>query len=212
MNRKLVVLVATSVSALAATALLVAVSRQSGPTGAAAGQAAGCGGEIQGVDKTVEIPVTIEVATIKGNEIIHKSNATVETEVLPLTRVDEHLGLTANEVDSLRLAAFKVAVTEHAVAGSDDTDDLQFVNSMVLYVHSLDPDGPADRAVGWYYADEAKDSDFGVLHFEVDHEIDLSDYLEHGFQVFAKTVGGVPVDDVSVEGALVFSAIPKQLD
>lgn len=157
----------------------------------------------------LEIPVATPVATILGNELLHKANATLHGEILKPTRVNKNLGIADQSIASVSIVEFKIQVTEDAVADDADVDDLQFVDSMVVYVRSLNPDsGLEDLAIAWYYADEAVQEDAGVMPFEVDGDIELLPYLADGFELYSKSVSGVPMDDVSVEGLAVFSAIP----
>jgi len=156
----------------------------------------------------LEIPVATEVAIIQGNELLHKANATLHGEILRPARVNKNFGIADQGLSSVRLSDFRIQVTDDAVAGENDVDDLKIVISMVIYVRSLDEESELqDIAIAWYYADEADGLDAGLIQFELDEETELMPYLEEGFELYSKGVSGVPMDDVSVEGIAVFAAM-----
>ncbi len=160
-------------------------------------------------DVELEVPVLTQVATVEGNQALNKANATLHGEVLDPARVTNGFGLGDQPMEHVHLADFSVRVTDDALDGPADIDDLEFIDSMVVYVGSLEEDSALkDVAVAWYYRDEAPDSDDRSLHFEVDSEMDLKPYLEEGFELFTKSVSRVPADDVSVEGLATFTIVP----
>lgn len=159
----------------------------------------------------LEIPVATQVATIKGNEALALAKARLFGEILEPARVDQFDGFGGQQMESIRLDSFAVMVTADALSDSDDVDDLAFVESMVIYVRSIDPDSELDDvAVGWYYAEEADLVDPAVLVFEVDDEMSLDEYFAEGFELYSKSVGLVPADDVAVQAFANFIAIPAQ--
>ena len=157
----------------------------------------------------LEVPVITQVATIEGNEILNQANAKLHGEILEPALVGKNFGLS-DKISQVRLAEFEIRVTDDALGSDTDVDDLQFVESMVIFARSQDPDSGLDEvAVAWYYAEETDGSDPEILRFEVDSELDITPYLTDGFELFSKSVSRIPVDDVSVEGLAVFTAIPE---
>jgi hypothetical protein len=160
-------------------------------------------------DVELQIPVATQVATVEGNELLYKAKAKLTGELLEPAKVESNFGLEDKQLGQVHLLDFQIQRTDDALAGPDDQDDLLFVESVVIYVRSSDPLVKLpDIAVAWYYSDEG-DSSEDVLQFETDATIDLTPYLDHGFELFTKSVSRVPGDDVSVEGVAVFSALPQ---
>ncbi len=160
-------------------------------------------------DVELEVPVITQVATIEGNEILHKANAKLHGEILEPAQVGKNFGFS-EKISQVRLAEFEVRVTSDSVESATDVDDLAFVESMVIFARSQDPDSGLDEiAVAWYYADETDGDDPEILRFEVDNELDITPYLNDGFELFSKSVSHIPGDDVSVEGYAVFTAVPE---
>ncbi|MBM4353113.1 MAG: hypothetical protein FJ109_04850 [Deltaproteobacteria bacterium] len=160
-------------------------------------------------DVELQIPVATQVATVEGNEVLHKAKAKLSGELLEPAKVESNFGIGDKNLEQVRLLDFQVQLTNDAVAGPADQDDLLFVESVVIYVESSNPLSMLpDVAVAWYYEDEGESSP-DVLRFETDSELDLTPYLEHGFTLYSKSVSRVPGDDVSVEGVAVFSALPQ---
>ena len=80
-------------------------------------------------------------------------------------------------------------LTNDARAGIDDIDDLDFVESMTIYVRSLDESsGLKEVAIAWFYREESPDSTPSQLVFESDPELNLKAYVDGGFELFSKGV------------------------
>ena len=160
-------------------------------------------------DVELEIPVATQVATIKGNLALHNAKARLYGEILEPARIDKFDAFKSQQMDSIRLETFAVRVTADALLDAEDVDDLAFVESMVIYVRSVNPDTTLpDVAVAWYYADETEHIDLEFLEFEVDSQLGLDEYFTEGFELFSKSVGMVPADDVSVQALASFVATP----
>ncbi len=160
-------------------------------------------------DVELQIPVATQVATVEGNEVLHKAKAKLSGELLDPAKVESNFGIDDKQLGDVHLLDFQIQRTDDAVAGPSDQDDLLFVESVVIYVRSTSPTAMLPEiAVAWYYSDEGEAS-ADVLQFETDPTIDLTPYLDNGFELFTKSVSGVPGDDVSVEGVAVFSALPQ---
>ncbi len=161
-------------------------------------------------DIELQVPIVTQVATVEGNQALFMAKATLHGEVLGPARVEDGLGFGDQAIGQVYLEEFTLQVTDHARDGVADIDDLVFVESMVIHVRSLDQSsGLKEVAIAWFYADESEDSTPGRLVFEVDHELDLKDYVDGGFELFSKSVSRVPSDDVSLEGVALFTAIPE---
>ena len=165
---------------------------------------AGCLGGLE-----LEIPVATKVATVEGNEILHKAEARLHGEILEPARIDRLMGVDSESIESIRMMDFRVDTAPDALDGLEDIDDLEFVESMVLYVRSVKEDTTLpDIAVGWYYEEDNLSDDPFSIEFEVDQELELKPYIDEGFELYSKSVGGVPADDVAVQGFASFLAIP----
>jgi len=165
--------------------------------------AAGC------YEVELEVPVVTQVATVEGNPVLFKANATLHGQILEPADVKSNFGMSEKPVEEVRLMDFQVRVTDDAVEGPTDQDDLLFVESMVIYVESLDPNSKLKQiAVAWYYADEADGLDADSIVFETDPEMDLTPYVRTGFKLSSSSVSRVPGDNVSVEGLATFTALP----
>ena len=214
MNKKLVTFLIIFIVGLLVGAFLCSLRHYGGPSGAATGGAGGCGGEpIDDEEDVVEEPrlelppVDGQVAVVEGNEALYQTKAKLNKELLEPMQVT--LGYEDQDVDEVRLKNFQVELTPDAVDGPDDEDDLQFVDSMVLYVRSANPQaGLKERAIAWYYKDEAPGDDPGVLLFEVDDQIDLTPYVDDGLELFSKSMSGAPLDNVSFRTRAIFDAAP----
>lgn len=161
-------------------------------------------------DIELQVPIITQVATVEGNHALFMAKATLHGEVLQPARIDNGLGLGGQAIGQIYLEEFNLQVTDDARTGIEDIDDLMFVDSMVIYVRSLDEStGLKEVAVAWFYNSESPDSTADRLVFEVDPELDLKAYVDSGFELFSKGVTRVPGDDVSVEGVALFTAIPE---
>ena len=159
------------------------------------------------LDIDIEIPVATGVATVQGNEILAKANATLHGDILQPAAIDKKLGLDGTDVTTVHLSEFSLLATEDALADDEDLDDLSFVAAMTIFVRSTDEaSNLPEIAVAWYYRDEVETEDFSEILFDVDAELELLPYVEEGFELFSKSVGAIPTDDVSVEGIAVFIA------
>lgn len=165
---------------------------------------AGCLGGLE-----LEIPVATRVATVEGNEILHKADAKLHGEILEPARIDKLMGVDSDSIASIRMMDFRVDTAPNALDGMDDIDDLEFVESMVLYVRSV-KEGTSlpDIAVGWHYEEDNPSDDPFSIEFEVDQDLELKPYIDEGFELYSKSVGSVPADDVAVQGFASFLAIP----
>jgi len=206
MNRKATIFVIVTVMGLLVATVLVTRSFYSGPRGAATGGAMGCGGDF---DMEFEVPVATQIATVAGNQVLYEAKAKLTSEFMEPIKLEKNLGVTDQKVAAAYLAEFRLQVTEDSQESPDDDDTLEFVEKMVIYVRSSNPESRLkEHAVAWYYKDENEGDDPLVLEFEVDAEFELTDYMVEGFELFSHSVSGVPGDDVSVEGMAVFNAFP----
>jgi hypothetical protein len=215
MNKRLV-LVGCVVLAVLAGAIIFAMTGHKGPQGAATGSSGGCGGEpddglVTEQSKGLALVRTSQVAIVEGNQAMHEAGAKLHAQSYDLDKVEKNLGVTDKELVEVHLSSFEVELTEDAKAGADDQDDLQFVDKMILYVRSANPDSTIDqRAVAWFYREESPASTADTLVFEPAADFDFSEFAEEGFELYAKTEGGVPLDDVSFNGTAVFLAVPSE--
>ncbi len=155
----------------------------------------------------LEIPVVTNVAVITGNEVLNKANTRLHGEILEPAQIDANMGVDSKDVSSFLLTGFTLQLTDDSLTAGD-TDDLQFLDSMVIYARSLDSSsGLKEIAVAWYYKGEQKVLADGSLEFEVDPQLELLPYMETGFELFSDSVGAIPADDVSVEGLATFLAL-----
>jgi len=214
MNKKLIIFLFVFMGGLLVGAFLCSLRHYEGPAGAATGQAMGCGGEPIEVEEDVveeprlELPpIDSQVTIVEGNEALYQTKAKLNKELMAPLNVK--LGIHEQEVFEVRLKNFRLELTEDAISGPDDQDDLQFVDSMVFYIRTTDPGMPLkERAIAWYYKDEADGDDPGKLVFEVDDQIDLTPYVEHGLELFSKSMSGAPLDNVSFRTRAIFDAAP----
>jgi hypothetical protein len=214
MNKKMVAFLVVFMVGLIIGAFLCSLRHYGGPSGAATGGAVGCGGEpIEGDEDVQEEPrlelppVDSEVIIVEGNEALHQTKALLNKELMAPIQVK--LGINEQEIYEVRLKDFQLELTEDAVEGPDDEDDLQFVNSMVFYIRSANPQsGLKERAIAWYYKDEAEGDDPGTIVFEVDDQIDLTPYADDGLELFSKSMSGAPLDSVSFKTRAIFDAAP----
>ena len=155
----------------------------------------------------LEIPVVTNVAVIAGNEVLNKANTRLHGEILEPDQIDDSMGVDSKDVSSFLLTEFTLQLTDDSLTVGD-TDDLQFIDSMVIYARSLDSSsGLKEIAVAWYYKGEQRTLPDGSLEFEVDPQLELLPYMETGFELFSDSVGAIPADDVSVEGLATFLAL-----
>lgn len=214
--KKRLVLVGCVALAVLVGAIIFTMTGHKGPQGAATGSSGGCGGGpedglVTEQSKGLEFARTSNVAVVEGNEAMHQAGAKLHSKNYDLDKVEKNLGVTDQQLGEVYLSSFKVKLTSDAVAGTDDQDDLQFVDKMILYVRSANPDSTIDqRAVAWFYREESPDSTADTLVFEPAHDFDFSEFAEEGFELYAKTEGGVPLDDVSFNGTAVFLAVPSE--
>lgn len=156
----------------------------------------------------LEVPVVTQVAVVDGNPILNKAGARLFGQLLEPVVIDDQMGLSTDSVMAVTLEDFELHTTMDSVAGEEDTDDLTFVDDMVVYIRSVNPDTRLKAiAVAWYYAGETDSTEAGSLQFETDPGIDLLPYLEEGFELFSESSGSVPEDDVSIEGVATFSVL-----
>ncbi len=161
-------------------------------------------------DIELQVPVITQVATVEGNYALFMAKATLHGEVLKPARVEDGLGFGDQAIGQVYLDDFTLLVTDDARDGLDDQDDLEFVDSMIIYVRSLDESaGLKEVAIAWFYREESPDSTPGKLVFESDPELNLKAYVDGGFELYSKGVSRVPEDDVSLEGIATFTAIPE---
>jgi hypothetical protein len=161
-------------------------------------------------DIELQVPVITQVATVEGNQALFMAKATLHGEVLQPARIEDGLGFGDQAIGQVYLEDFTLMLTNDARAGIDDIDDLDFVESMTIYVRSLDESsGLKEVAIAWFYREESPDSTPSQLVFESDPELNLKAYVDGGFELFSKGVSRVPADDVSVEGIATFTAIPQ---
>ena len=155
----------------------------------------------------LEIPVVTNVAIITGNELLNKANTRLHGEILEPAQIDADLGIDSKDVSSFLLSGFTLQLTDDSLSPGD-SDDLEFLDSMVIYARSLDSSsGLREIAVAWYYKGEQNVLADGSLEFEVDPQLELLPYMETGFELFSDSVGAIPADDVSVEGLATFLAL-----
>lgn len=210
------VLVVCVVLAVLVGAAIFTLTGHRGPQGAATGSSGGCGGDpadplVTEQSEGLALARTTAVAVVTGSKPMHAANAQLHNKAYELDKVEKNLGVADQSLSEVRLSSFKVQLTEDALAKPDDTDDLGFVESMVVYVRSSDPESTLDeRAVAWFYREESPESTDDALVFEVDAGFDFAPYLDPGFELFAKADGGVPMDDVSFNGSALFIGVPAQ--
>jgi hypothetical protein len=135
--------------------------------------------------------------TVDGDPILNKAKATITGELLDPVTVDEPD--KASQLASARLENLFVEVTDDAVDGVWDRDDLLFVYRVDAWVEPLEPDSDLPRIlIAWYDIEEHEPVDPTLIEFEVDGSVEFIPYLKQGCRVVFESVTLIPHDDVSI--------------
>jgi len=149
-------------------------------------------------------------ATVEGNPILNKAKATLTGELLDPVKVDDTE--KAQQLSSARLDTLFVEVTDEAIDGVWDRDDLLFIRRVDAYVEPLDPDSDLPRVlVAWFDDEEHEVEDPQFIDFEVDGDVELISYLKQGCRVVFESVTLIPHDDVSIRVTAEFAGLHEVL-
>ena len=160
--------------------------------------ASGCGDAL-----AFDLNAEVDEFTIPGDPHLHHGKAPLEAGTIPSIE----LQLGAVQPDSVSLSGLTFFVTDTSVEDDRDTDGLEFIESLEVYLVPADRGSglPEIRVASWTGPVDPGTQEITLL---VEEEFDLSPYLKAGFSLEAVTRGVVPYDDVSVSGAAIFRVNP----
>jgi hypothetical protein len=107
-------------------------------------------------------------------------------------------------IDSVTLRSLKLTITATAQTGGD-TDDWSFVESVHVFVESSKAGSALPRLE---IASVTSPGAVTTMTFDVDESVNLNPYVNEGSVVEGESAGTVPQDDVTFDGAAVFTIHP----
>lgn len=107
-------------------------------------------------------------------------------------------------IDSVTLSSLELTITATAMP-SGDTDDWSFVEAIHVFVKSSKSGSTLPRVE---IANVMNPGAVTTMTFTVDSDVDINPYVNEGSVIEAESSGTVPEDDVTYDGAAVFTVHP----
>ena len=150
-----------------------------------------------------DLYAAVDEFTVPGDASLHHGQAPLSAATIP----DMEIQFSAMDARSVSISSVRFFVTDTDLFNDADADDLEFLDSVVVYIAPVDPGSelPVVELARW---DGPHDAGAQELWLDALVDVDLTDYIQEGFVLKASTTGVVPYDDVSVSGEATFRVNP----
>lgn len=150
-----------------------------------------------------DLYAAVDEFTVPGDASLHHGKAPLSAATIP----DMEIQFSAMDARSVSISSVRFFVTDTDLFNDADADDLDFLDSVIVYIAPMDPssDLPVVELARW---DGPHDAGTQELWLDALVDVDLTDYIQEGFVLKASTTGVVPYDDVSVSGEATFRVNP----
>ncbi|MEC8022399.1 MAG: hypothetical protein VX223_00595 [Myxococcota bacterium] len=150
-----------------------------------------------------DLYAAVDEFTVPGDASLHHGKAPLSAATIP----DMEIQFSAMDARSVSISSVRFFVTDTDLFNDSDADDLEFLDSVIVYIAPVDPASelPVVELARW---EGPHDAGAQELWLDALVDVDLTDYIREGFVLKASTTGVVPYDDVSVSGEATFRVNP----